>query len=146
VSSVTLLDNGFQQGMFLCFSVHVLAGDNHLPPTSYCDRWLQVVLPSAASSWAGLISSCQPPTSAVNSRMAGLIFRVIVTLRLAVYRQSVNLGAKHLEAHGQRFILANEPLMSLFFCNILSDERMGESVMNRLGLCQVYVSLSRWSS
>jgi hypothetical protein len=30
-------------------------------------------------------------------------FRIRVILRLAVYRQSVRLGAKPLEAHGQRF-------------------------------------------
>jgi hypothetical protein len=42
-------------------------GGNQLTPTSYSDCGLQPVLPSAASSWAGLTSNCQPPTSAVNS-------------------------------------------------------------------------------
>jgi hypothetical protein len=35
-----------------------------------------------------------------------------VTLRLAVYRQSVRLGSKLLAAHDQRFIFATEPLLS----------------------------------
>jgi hypothetical protein len=38
--------------------------------------------------------------------------RVRVTLRLAVYRQSVLLGVKPLENHDQRFIFATEPLRS----------------------------------
>jgi hypothetical protein len=52
--------------------------------------------------------------------------RVRVTLRLAVYRQSVRLGAKPLEAHDQHFFF-NWTLAISLFCNILSDERMGLS-------------------
>jgi hypothetical protein len=33
-----------------------------------------------------------------------------VTLRLAVCRQSLRLGAKHLQDHDQRFLFATEPL------------------------------------
>jgi hypothetical protein len=36
--------------------------------------------------------------------------KVRVTLRLAVYRQSLRLGAKLLEAQDQRFFFATEPL------------------------------------
>jgi hypothetical protein len=36
--------------------------------------------------------------------------KVIVTLRLAAYRQSVHLGAKPLETRNQRFFLAPESL------------------------------------
>jgi hypothetical protein len=60
--------------------------------------------------------------------------KVIVTLRLAVYRKSVRFGAKHLETHDQGFFLATEPLLSQFLCNIISNERMGLSVVNRLHL------------
>jgi hypothetical protein len=50
-------------------------------------------------------------------------FRVRVTLRLAVYRQSVPLGAKPLENHGQYFF-STEHLRLQSLCNIRSDERM----------------------
>jgi hypothetical protein len=53
--------------------------------------------------------------------------RVRVTLRLAIYRQSVRLGAKTLESHGQFFFFSIEHLRSQTLCNILSDERMGLS-------------------
>jgi hypothetical protein len=33
-----------------------------------------------------------------------------ITLRLAVYRQSVSLGVKPLETHDQRIIFSTEPL------------------------------------
>jgi hypothetical protein len=49
--------------------------------------------------------------------------RVRVTLRLAVYRQSVRLGAKPLEDHDQ--IFSTERLRSYSLNNILSDEKMG---------------------
>jgi hypothetical protein len=39
-----------------------------------------------------------------------------------------------------RVFFATEPLWSLSLCNILSDEKMGVSVMNTLGLSQVYMS------
>jgi hypothetical protein len=50
------------------------------------------------------------------------LLRVTVTLRLAVYRQSVRLGAKPLEPHDQRFFFSPEPLRSYSLCNIISDE------------------------
>jgi hypothetical protein len=66
--------------------------------------------------------------------------KIRVTLWLAVYLQSVHLGAKPLEAHDQRFLFATEPLKLQSICNILSNENMCLSLMNRLGVCQVYVS------
>jgi hypothetical protein len=59
--------------------------------------------------------------------------KVRVTLRLAVYRQSVLLRDKPLETHDNTFF-ATEPLRSESLCNILSDDRMGLSLMNMLGL------------
>jgi hypothetical protein len=57
--------------------------------------------------------------------------KVKVTLRLAVYCQSVHLGAKPLQAHNQRYFSSTEPLQSR---NILSDEKTCLSLMNMLGL------------
>jgi hypothetical protein len=51
---------------------------------------------------------------------------------MAVYSQSVRLGAKPLEVHDQRLFFAAEPLLSEFLFNILSDERMGLSRMNMI--------------
>jgi hypothetical protein len=61
------------------------------------------------------------------ANLSTLDFRVsvTVTLRLAVYRQSVRLGAQLLEIHGWNFFHNWTPAMSLY--NILSDERMGLS-------------------
>jgi hypothetical protein len=76
---------------------------------------------SAISSQPPLQSStyCEPSTNSMNSRLATISqlntlrvkVRVRVTLRLAVYRQSVRPGAMFLEDHGQRFLLS-EPLRS----------------------------------
>jgi hypothetical protein len=52
--------------------------------------------------------------------------RVRVTLRLAVYCQSVPLGGKPLETHDQYFF-STEHLRSYSLCNILSEKRMGLS-------------------
>jgi hypothetical protein len=52
--------------------------------------------------------------------------RIRVTLRLAVYRQSVHLGAKPLEAHDLYFF-PTEHLRLYSLRNILSNERMGRS-------------------
>jgi hypothetical protein len=58
-----------------------------------------------------------------------------------------------LETHDQRFF-SMEPLQSYSLCNVLSNEKMGLCPMNRLCLCQAYVSHlcrrpywshSRWS-
>jgi hypothetical protein len=59
--------------------------------------------------------------------------KVKVTLRLAVYRQSIHLGARPLETHDQRFLFqlnscGNSPYVTS------SDEKMSLSVMNMLGL------------
>jgi hypothetical protein len=59
--------------------------------------------------------------------------KVKVTLRLAVYPQSVRLGAKPLEAHYKRLFFATELLSSQSLCNILSDEKMALSLMTMLG-------------
>jgi hypothetical protein len=69
VSSVTLLDNGFQRLASSASGLTSLQGGDHLTPTSYSDPWLQLAPSSAASSWAGLNSNCQPAASAVNSRL-----------------------------------------------------------------------------
>jgi hypothetical protein len=59
----------------------------------------------------------------------GLIYwiasRVRITLRLAVYRQSVRLGYKPLETHDQNIYSPTAHLRSQSLCNTLSDERMG---------------------
>jgi hypothetical protein len=71
--------------------------------------------------------------------ISGHQHRVRITLLLAVYRQSVclrtNPGPAIFFGGGR----ATEPSRSYSFCNILSDERMSLSLMNRLRLCQVYV-------
>jgi hypothetical protein len=51
-----------------------------------------------------------------------------------IYRQSVRLGAKSLENHDKIFFFQLNPLRSLFLYNIISDEKMGLSLMNMLGL------------
>jgi hypothetical protein len=51
--------------------------------------------------------------------------RVRVTLRLAVYRQSVRLGDKPLETHDTVVFSPTEHLRLWSLCNILSDECMG---------------------
>jgi hypothetical protein len=59
-------------------------------------------------------------------------FRVKVNLRLAVYHQ-ISLGAKPLETHNQSLFFQLNPC-SHSLCNILSDEEIGLSLMNMLGL------------
>jgi hypothetical protein len=43
-----------------------LHGDNLHMPTSYSECWIQLVIPSATCSQAGLTSNCHTPTSAAN--------------------------------------------------------------------------------
>jgi hypothetical protein len=62
-----------------------------------------------------------------------------VTLRLAVSRQSVHLGAEPLEHHDQRFF-ATEPLPLLSSRNILSDEEMGFSYEYAWHLSSMHVA------
>jgi hypothetical protein len=64
------------------------------------------------------------------------IIRVRVTLRLAVYRQSVCLVVKLLETYDQSFYFPTERLRLHSLCNILSDERMGLSFIIAPGLRQ----------
>jgi hypothetical protein len=97
VSSVTLLRNGIQLQRSSASGLTPLQGGDHLKPTSYFDRWLQLVRPSAASSQAGLTYNCQRPSP---TRV-----RVRVTLRLAVCRQSIGLVAKPLEAQDLIYFL-----------------------------------------
>jgi hypothetical protein len=61
-----------------------------------------------------------------------LPLRARVTLGLAVYRQSVRLGAEPLETHGQCF-LSIEHLRSQSLHNVFSDERMGLSFIIATG-------------
>jgi hypothetical protein len=44
--------------------------------------------------------------------------RVKFTLRLAVYRQSLSLGFKHIETHDQRFFFSNCNFAVLFYINV----------------------------
>jgi hypothetical protein len=64
-------------------------------------------------------------------------FRVRVSLRLAVYSQSVRLGANTLKVQDKTYFLT-DPLRSYSLRNILSDERMGLRLMNRLVLFKGY--------
>jgi hypothetical protein len=56
-----------------------------------------------------------------------------VTLRLAVYLQSVRLGVKPLETCDQLFYFQTEHLWLQSLRNILSDERMGLSFTIAVG-------------
>jgi hypothetical protein len=57
--------------------------------------------------------------------------------RLAVYRQSVRLGAKPLETHDQRFFFPQLNSCGHSPYVILSDEKMGLSLMNMLSLSSI---------
>jgi hypothetical protein len=70
---------------------------------------------------------------------------VRITLRLAVYRQSVRLGDKLLETHYQNFYFSTEHLRLQFLCNILSDEEIGLSLQLLLGLASVVILRSESS-
>jgi hypothetical protein len=60
--------------------------------------------------------------------------KVKVTLRLAVYRQSVCLGVKPLETHDQKFLFPQLNSFDISPYIISSDEKIGLSIMNMLGL------------
>jgi hypothetical protein len=66
------------------------------------------------------------PTGLENKDDCVVRVRVRVTLRLAVYRQSVRLGDKPLETH-DKYFFSTEHLGLQSLCNILSDMRMGLS-------------------
>jgi hypothetical protein len=59
--------------------------------------------------WRQTVFMCYMLFSKVNSDcfLKQVKVKVKITLRLAVYRQSVRLGAKRLETHDQRFFLRN---------------------------------------
>jgi hypothetical protein len=59
VFSVSLLGSGFNGGGSPASGLTSLQDDGYFTPTSYSDRCLQLLLPSAASSRAGLTSGCQ---------------------------------------------------------------------------------------
>jgi hypothetical protein len=64
--------------------------------------------------------------------------RVRVTLRLAVYRQSVRLSDKPLETH-DRYFYPSKQLRLESLCNILTHERMGLSFTMMLGLASAVI-------
>jgi hypothetical protein len=74
-------------------------------------------------------------TPLTNSTDLLLRVRVRVTLRLAVYRHSVRFGVKPLEAHDQTFSCSQ-----LKPCGHSPYVTSPLSLVNRLRLCQVYVS------
>jgi hypothetical protein len=86
---------------------------------------------SKSSQWLSRSSSLTD--SLTNSTDCNKV-KVKTTLRQAVYRQSVRLGAKPLEFTTRDFFFATESLQPYFLRNILSDEKMGLSPMNMLGL------------
>jgi hypothetical protein len=113
-SSLPLLGNGFQPRSF---------------PSSGFPNCLRPQLPASDrnSSWLNPSSSLTATQSQSYFTTGGL-------------PPSVRLGDKPFEAHDQRFFFATELLQPKYVCNIFSDERMSFSLMNMLGLCQVYLS------
>jgi hypothetical protein len=75
---------------------------------------------------AGLPWSYSTSPSDREESLVRVRVKVRVTLRLAVYRQSIRLGAKPLVTHGQNFFLNWTPTV-IILINILSSERMGLS-------------------
>jgi hypothetical protein len=84
------------------------------------------VLPGSRPRRLAAISHQPPSLLAAVSRLSRKREREMVTLRQAVYRQSVRLGDRPLEIHGQ-FFFPTEHLRLKSSGNILSDERMGLS-------------------
>jgi hypothetical protein len=76
------------------FSVTVLTAllDRSFQQRTFPFLWVPDMSPASAAATLNLLSSGSPD-------------KVRVTLRLAVYRQSVFLGVKPLEAHDQRLFL-----------------------------------------
>jgi hypothetical protein len=128
-----LLGNVLQQGTFHCPWAHVigcwrLSTPHRLASISQLTRRYYATVCSKGDSSAShsssrgdcqprAVSDCLPPKSIFTglrrlktvSRLIG--FKVKVMLRLAVYRQSVRLGAKPLETHSQRFF-STEPSLT----------------------------------
>jgi hypothetical protein len=77
----------------------------------FIDFYVPVLTPHLNSSETSLQLSENITLFAVCCILyAGVILTVRVTLRLAVYRQSVHLGVKPLETHDQRFFFSAELL------------------------------------
>jgi hypothetical protein len=97
-------------------------------------------LPGNGCQQCGFLSSLVTPSqhhkAAAPTHSQPNKFRVRVTLGLVVYSHSVHLDAKPLVAHDQSFFLQLNP-----YGNFLSDERMGLSLMDMLGLFKVYNSM-----
>jgi hypothetical protein len=94
---------------------------------------------SKREAWLMLVTPALLGSDSAGAHSHSLLFagfptkvKVEVTLRLEVYRQTFHLGVKPLETHDQR-PSSTEPLWSQSLCNILSDEKMGLSLMNMLG-------------
>jgi hypothetical protein len=129
--SVTLLGSGFEHRTFLCFRAHFPQADDHLTPTSYPDNWLQLALPSAASSRAGLTFNCR--ISSQSKSESGLLY----DCRIPGNQLILELSPFRLR---NRVFFSTEPVRSQPLSNFLSDEGMGLSLIKMLGLCQVYIS------
>jgi hypothetical protein len=126
--SVTLPGNVFQQWTLLCSQAHVFA--DWRPSHTYL---LLFYLPYRDSTVIRI--------------------KVRVTLRLAVYRQSVRLGDKPLEAHDQHFFQLNtcchipyvtSSLTRGWVCRLQLLLALASAVILRSGSCgtHVYILLS----
>jgi hypothetical protein len=105
--------------------------------TSHCS----VTVPNSGDSSALVLMSfladdCLADNSWRQLTLNWTVVRVRVILRRVVYRQSVRLAPSHLRLTTSpfSFVFATEPLRSLSLCNILSDEKMGLTLMNMLVL------------
>jgi hypothetical protein len=98
-----------------CFNwlTPTLAAISHKPPTLIFTGWLSTNSSSESESESELL---------YDRRYSS---------------QSVRLGVKSLRLTNRDFFFLTEPLRSLSLCNILSDEKMGLSLMNMFGLSSV---------
>jgi hypothetical protein len=104
--------NGFQLRSFLSFRAHALTGRR--------------LSHNSNPGWR--------PSLSCHCRPSPLVIRVRVTLRLPVYRQSVRLGAKPLEAHVQRFFMQINPFgHSPYVTSFLSQSQPLFIIYLRLG-------------
>jgi hypothetical protein len=101
-------------------------------------RFVPVAASSRERRWKRDLTVCmykmtdrQPPcVMAVDMT----IWEVKVTLRLAAYRQSVRLGVKPLKTHDQTLFFNWTFAVIVLMYNILSDQKVGLSLLNMLGL------------
>jgi hypothetical protein len=89
------------------------------------------MVPSSGVSSAFVLTSLPARCHLTTSPQLAWV-RVRVNLRLEVYRQSFRLDDKPLETHDQYFF-PSEHLRSQLLCNILPDERMGQSFIFAAG-------------